>query len=512
MIEATPFAESRAVSASMLEVGRSGGGLDRLRWRDYALLIAFAWLVGLGGVLGRPLANHDELRVAGIARAMALSGDYVTPRLNGHPFLEYPSLGYVPAAVALRIARRPSELAARLPSAILGGLTVCLAAWAGATVGGRRRGLTTGLLLLTTFGFTTLTQKLVVDSMLVLFVTLSLAGFIHAWRFGSRLSAACFWIGMAAGFLAKGLIGIGVPLVTAFGFLAVLEARKLWRGGDEIVLRPIGWIWGPLLLAAPIALWMWAVERSGGASLSEEAIRQSAFRFAATQADHAAPWYEYLRLAPAMTLPLLPIAVVDLWASRRRGDRMAPPLGVDALFGAVWFGLTLAALSIASAKRAMYLAPLYPGAALIGAVLWERVRARVPVARACAYGWLVIAAVGSISWPHVDASQKTRTQGMRELFALVESERADRRLVLFRPSEGLMGAATFFTSETVPEANTLAELEPALGRHRGAVIVTDEKSGDGDPDRAPPGTETRRLGEFAPEGRRTQVWSIDPRG
>ena len=495
----------------MLEVEELHGAYDPLHWRDYALLIAFAWLVGLGGIIGRPLANHDELRVAGIARAMQLSGDYVTPRLNGRPFLEYPSLGYVPAAIALRIVGRPSEFAARFPIALLGGVTVCLAAWAGASVGGRRRGVVTGLLLLTTFGFSNLMQKLVVDPVLVFFVTLSLAGFIHAWRFGSRRSAVCFWLGMAGGFLAKGLIGVGVPLVAAFGFLAALQGRKQFRGDDEIVLRPMGWIWGPFLLAAPIALWMWAVVQSGGASLAAEAIRQSVHRFTAEHVDHAAPWYTYLTLVPYLTVPLLPIALSDLWASYRRGERAAPALGRADLFGAVWFGLPLAALSIASAKRAVYLGPLYPGAALIGAVLWERVRARFPIARVWACGWLVVAAVGSVSWPHLVASQKTRTAGMKEFFARVASERGDRPLVLYAPSEGLEGAAAFFTSETTPEVNTLAELAVVLGDRRRALVVTDERPDNGEPELALPGIEATKVAEVAPEGRRTQAWKIDPR-
>src|SRR5690348_6062042 len=62
------------------------------------------------------LVGPDEPRYAWIARAMAGTGDWITPRLYGQPWFEKPILYYWAAAVGFRL-HLPAEWAARLPSA-----------------------------------------------------------------------------------------------------------------------------------------------------------------------------------------------------------------------------------------------------------------------------------------------------------------------------------------------------------------------------------------------------------
>ena len=66
------------------------------------------------GALG--LVGPDEPRYAWIARNMAATGDWVTPRLYGQPWFEKPILYYWTAAAGFRL-HLPAEWAARLPSA-----------------------------------------------------------------------------------------------------------------------------------------------------------------------------------------------------------------------------------------------------------------------------------------------------------------------------------------------------------------------------------------------------------
>jgi 4-amino-4-deoxy-L-arabinose transferase-like glycosyltransferase len=83
-----------------------------------ALLSAAAVIVvclfGHLGAIG--LVGPDEPRYAWIARAMADTGDWVTPRLYGQPWFEKPILYYWAAAMGFRL-HLPAEWAARLPSA-----------------------------------------------------------------------------------------------------------------------------------------------------------------------------------------------------------------------------------------------------------------------------------------------------------------------------------------------------------------------------------------------------------
>ena len=64
-----------------------------------ALLLAFA-VIWFAGIEHRALMHPDEGRYAEIAREMALSGDWLTPRLNGLKYLEKPPLQYWMTAAA----------------------------------------------------------------------------------------------------------------------------------------------------------------------------------------------------------------------------------------------------------------------------------------------------------------------------------------------------------------------------------------------------------------------------
>ena len=94
-----------------------------------ALSSAAVILVCLFGHLGAiGLVGPDEPRYAWIARSMAATGDWLTPRLYGTPWFEKPILYYWAAAIGFRLHLSP-EWAARLPSA-LGALATALAlAW-----------------------------------------------------------------------------------------------------------------------------------------------------------------------------------------------------------------------------------------------------------------------------------------------------------------------------------------------------------------------------------------------
>lgn len=94
-----------------------------------AIATAGVILICLFGNLGAiGLVGPDEPRYAWIARAMATTGDWVTPRLFGSPWFEKPILYYWAAAIGFHL-HLPPEWAARLPSA-LGALAVVLVlAW-----------------------------------------------------------------------------------------------------------------------------------------------------------------------------------------------------------------------------------------------------------------------------------------------------------------------------------------------------------------------------------------------
>src|SRR5260221_13388852 len=94
--------------------------LSRGTWFLLALVVLIAWFAALDT---RKLQHPDEGRYAEIAREMAVSGDWVTPRLNDLKYFEKPPLQYWIGAAAFN-AFGVSEWTARLPSAVAGVLAV----------------------------------------------------------------------------------------------------------------------------------------------------------------------------------------------------------------------------------------------------------------------------------------------------------------------------------------------------------------------------------------------------
>jgi 4-amino-4-deoxy-L-arabinose transferase-like glycosyltransferase len=90
------------------------------------LVVLYICLFSGLGALG--LVGPDEPRYAAIARAMAETHDWVTPRLWGTPWFEKPVLYYWTAGAAMRVFG-VSEFAARLPSALAALLAVLAIAW-----------------------------------------------------------------------------------------------------------------------------------------------------------------------------------------------------------------------------------------------------------------------------------------------------------------------------------------------------------------------------------------------
>src|SRR5438552_14714357 len=102
-------------------------GLPRAAWIAIVALFVVAWFATLDM---RKLQHPDEGRYAEIPRGMVVSGDWLTPRLNGYKYFEKPPLQYWMTAAAFT-AFGQNEWTARLWPGITGFLGVLLVFWAG---------------------------------------------------------------------------------------------------------------------------------------------------------------------------------------------------------------------------------------------------------------------------------------------------------------------------------------------------------------------------------------------
>src|SRR5579859_1313140 len=98
----------------------------RIAWAALIVVtLAVCYFSNLGAI---GFVGPDEPRYAWIARDMAETGDWVTPRLYGKPWFEKPVLYYWMAGASFRLFG-VSEAAARLPSALCALFATLALAW-----------------------------------------------------------------------------------------------------------------------------------------------------------------------------------------------------------------------------------------------------------------------------------------------------------------------------------------------------------------------------------------------
>ncbi|MFO0881709.1 MAG: glycosyltransferase family 39 protein [Gemmataceae bacterium] len=310
---------------------------------------------------GRDLWSSHEARAAMDAQSLLEPGSQGLPRLHdGRIDLQKPPLFYwVVAGLARLRGGDVDELAVRLPAA-LSAVGVLLVVILGVGIGLKRplAGLLAGLILATGIHFPWLAHIGRIDMPLTLAVTAATMGNLLAlhgdrrWLLAS--AAAC-----ALAVLLKGPIGLA--LVSA-SFAAMLVARNEWPACWELRAwwrLALEWRLLPglgVLLALVLPVYLCVEYLSGGQFSHEFLWLHNVTRGLGGSRLRSHPVWLYL---PYLGLYLLPWSLLFfpalLW--RPRGDRLA----WDAL---AWMVGVVVLLSAARFKRADYLLPAYPGAAI----------------------------------------------------------------------------------------------------------------------------------------------------
>jgi 4-amino-4-deoxy-L-arabinose transferase-like glycosyltransferase len=298
--------------------------------------IALAASLYLADLTGMGLILPDEPRYAAIGRAMAKSGDWVTPRLWGQPWFEKPVLLYWMTASAFRLGLDP-DLAPRLPVALLSLAFLAFFWWRVRIEWDSRVAVCATAMLATSAGWLTYSHVAVTDLPMAAFfcaaILLSIPWLAREEREGMTAAAAC--LGLAT--LAKGL----VPLVL---FLPVFAFG--WR-------RLRDWLRPAPLLAFSICAFPWYIlclMRNGSDFPRVLFLEQTFGRFASRALQHAQPPWFYVPVLLLLLYPWFPMLFLTrrTWADSR----------VRALTGVVAFGFVFFSANLN--KLPGYLLPLLP--------------------------------------------------------------------------------------------------------------------------------------------------------
>jgi len=436
--------------------------------RSWLVLLIFTLALLILSVMGLDLSGRDSPRVAGIAREMAVTSDYLIPRLNGENFLEYPSLGYWPIALTLSMSKNPPDFLAFLPIVFLGTGTVLITYLIGKKLAGEQIGLMAGFILATMSSFITYHRHFRVDPALLFFVTLSLYGFISGYQESRKrfLFSALFYLAMAGAFLSKGIVGMAIPAATVAVFLIT---RKDFKTIGKLLSNP-----ALLFFFLPIFLWVGSVWCLEGLDIFKEIIRQSIWRFSSSSADHAKSFYYYFIPALTAPLPWTILLLVLIWYRWRPAPLREPlPHGSLLRFSLVWLLTGLIGLSLASAKRPLYLGPLYPSFALLAALGWDRIREKLPRVKSWEFYGLIAIFLIYVGVYLMVITPMERKESLRPLYKAVSSQGTNGPIYLVNPSETTRGAAVFYLGKRIP---VLENQDVLLGRFEdqpGTTLVID---------------------------------------
>lgn len=310
-----------------------------------------------------PLFDPDEGLHAAIAQEMARTGDYVTPRFLGEPFLDKPILFFWAEAASLRLFG-DNETAVRLPPLLFGLAGMLSVALLARTLFGEPAGLISGIVyatMLLPFG---VSQVAVHDIGVVPFMC------VAAWCLATltvrearpsagRTAALATLAGICLGLsiLTKGLVGVAFTGILG-ACLAVYRPAALLRLGVTLTIAVVV----AVLVAAP---WYIAMEQAHPGYLHYYFVERHLQGYlTATQRHSGRPFGYY---APIVLGGVLPWTLHLAGAAQ---SARANPLRL-VIWG--WFAAGLIFLSLGESKLLTYALPLFPALAIL---IGEYVHAR----------------------------------------------------------------------------------------------------------------------------------------
>jgi 4-amino-4-deoxy-L-arabinose transferase-like glycosyltransferase len=339
-------------------------------WRRdlFWLLLAFGFLFGFR--LGTyPLANPDEGRYAEIPREMVVTGDWVTPRLDGVKYFEKPPLLYWAVAACYTVLGR-SEWSMRAMPALFGLAGVLMTYAVARRMYGRDTGLAAAIVLGTSLMWFALSRLLVLDMAVSVLMSATLFCFILGVREppGARRRWLLYGVyaGAALATLTKGLIGVLVTGAVMFFWLLICDQWKR--------LRPLHLPSGAAIFLAIAAPWHVLAAQRNPDWARFYFVHEHWERFTTTTHGREEPfWY----FAPILLLGLFPWTGF-LWAALRdtwHGGWRARKANADTWFFAIWAGFIFLFFSKSQSKLAPYILPVFPALAVpIGAALVRAIR------------------------------------------------------------------------------------------------------------------------------------------
>ncbi|MGV8917533.1 MAG: ArnT family glycosyltransferase [Pseudomonas sp.] len=338
--------------------------------RQQSLLLGLlAFVLFIAGNYQQEALGFDS-RFVLFAEEMLRHGPGFFPTTYGEPYPDYSSTTTFFIYLLSLPFGQVNSLTAWMPTAIASATLVTLMYRLVAPISRQWALLSVALLLLSNT-FITETRAVSLDQMLA---TVSFAvfylGYVHD-HFEARRRAGWILALLVLGFAIRGPIGLVVPTgILCSYYLLNGQWRRMFLFGVQ----------AGLLLVACIGMLLLLAHLSGGADFLHEVVRmQFTSRMDGTEGTSSALYYFTSSMgnyALAYPLAVLVLAAILL----TRGEHRSPALRLVMLCAAAGL-IVMVGLSVPQAKKARYMLPMIPMAAIIAAYPFQAVPGRL-------FGWL----------------------------------------------------------------------------------------------------------------------------
>jgi len=334
------------------------------RTRTDSLLLAgfcaFLFLYGLGQI---GLIGADEPRYAQVGREMLERGEWITPTLDGQPWLEKPPLYYWQAVLFYRIFG-VHDWVARLPSAFDATLLVLAVYF---FLRRFRPGfeLEGALITASSAAIIGYARAASMDMALAAAFTIAMLGW-WAWRESGKAFYLLVFYGFAAlGMLAKGPVGPFLSAVVIVLYAAAVSEMRM-------VLKTL-WLPGILFFGVIALPWYFAVQMRNPEFFRVFILEHNLARFSQDLYHHREPFWYYLPVTALGLVPWTVFAITALvqrfqswWAGRNQAGVVEA--GFEHRFGifaCCWLIVPVVFFSLSQSKLPGYILPAIPAGGLL---------------------------------------------------------------------------------------------------------------------------------------------------
>jgi 4-amino-4-deoxy-L-arabinose transferase-like glycosyltransferase len=331
----------------------------RLELRDLVILTIlggffFAFMLG-----NRALSVPDEGRYVEIPREMVVTGDYLTPRLNGVKYFEKPVLFYWLEALSIKLFGL-HEFTLRLWPALLALLGCMSVAVAGARLFGRLTGILAASILATSILYYAMSRAIILDMPVTVMLTVALLSFLIGTHeptgLKRRLYLWSFYALSAFAVLTKGLIGILIPGMIIGTWILLLGEWRLLK----TLYIPSG-LFLFLLIVVP---WHLLVNRANPEFFNFYFIHEHFVRYLTKVHGRYQPFWFFVPIVllgmfpwSAFLVQAISRSIPSSWRERHEHR--------DALFLLLWVCLVFLFFSASDSKLIPYILPIFPPLAIL---------------------------------------------------------------------------------------------------------------------------------------------------